>query len=139
MISKLLNFLKSETGSYLFFGAMTTVVNYIFFVAAMELGGGVIFSNTVAFVFAVTFAYFTNKIYVFKSKSWKLNVVLKETAAFIAARILSFLFETAGLWFAEDVIKTNKIGILVAKVILSVVVVLLNWVISKFFIFKKSN
>lgn len=139
MISKLWSFLKSETGSYLFFGGMTTLINYIVFVAALEIGGGVIFSNTVAFIFAVAFAYFTNKIYVFKSKSWKASVLVKEILAFVAARIFSFLFETAGLWFTEDILESDDTGIMIAKVVLSIIVVLLNWVLSKFFVFKKAE
>ncbi len=139
MIAKLIKFLKSETGSYLFFGAATTLVNYIVFVIALGLGGSVLLSNTAAFVIAVAFAYLTNKIYVFKSKCWKANVLIKEIVSFVAARVFSFLVETAGLWITEDVIEANNTGVLIAKLLLSVIVILLNWIISKFFIFKKEK
>ena len=137
-MKKILDFIKGETGLYLIFGGLTTVVNYVFFWVSLKLSLPVIAANTIAFIFAVAFAYVTNKIYVFKSKSWKLSVLTKEILSFIAARILSFLFETAGLWFAEDVINADETGVLIAKVILSVGVIFINWVLSKFVIFKKS-
>jgi putative flippase GtrA len=137
-VKKILDFIKGETGLYLIFGGLTTVVNYVFFWVSLKLSLPVIAANTIAFIFAVAFAYVTNKIYVFKSKSWKLSVLTKEILSFIAARILSFLFETAGLWFAEDVINADEMGVLIAKVILSVGVIFINWVLSKFVIFKKS-
>ena len=147
MIAKLLKLAKSETGLYLIFGALTTLVNYIVFIIfAAVLGyARVLTVNTIAFVIAASFAYFTNKIFVFGSKNWNFKTLIKEIPAFFAARIFSYLFEQAGLYLATDVLKLQGFSIfgvdaiLLVKLILSVGVIIINWVISKFFIFKKSK
>ncbi|MBR3594343.1 MAG: GtrA family protein [Clostridia bacterium] len=136
-MKRILDFVKGETGLYIVFGGLTTVVNYVFFWLSLKLSFSVIAANTIAFIFAVAFAYATNKIYVFKSRSWKLSLVFKEIISFIASRIFSFLFETAGLWLTEDIIKADETGVLIAKVILSVGVIIINWVLSKFIVFRK--
>lgn len=99
--------------------------------------------NTVSFVCAVIFAYITNKIFVFKSTSWQAAVLFKEMLSFLSARLLSYFFEQAGLYLCTDILKLEKYsvlginGVLIAKVVLSFLVVLLNWAVSKFFIFKR--
>lgn len=145
MIKKIINFIKSETGLYLIFGFLTTVVNYAAFLISLKyLGyGKVLAANSISFVFAVIFAYVTNKIFVFKSTSWNIAVLIKEIPSFFSARILSYFFEQAGLYLSTDILKLEKYsffginGILISKVILSFLVVLLNWAVSKFFIFKR--
>ena len=145
MKEKILTIIKSETGSYLIFGVMTTVVNYVSFILFLKLLGynRVLLVNTIAFIFAATFAYITNKLFVFHSKSWEIKVLLKEVIAFFSARIMSYLFEQAGLYLSTDILRLEKFsvlgvnGVLIAKVVLSFAVVLLNWVVSKFFIFKQ--
>lgn len=141
---KILNFIKSEIGSYLIFGVMTTVVNYLSFVLFLKLLGYdyILTINTISFVFAVVFAYLTNKIFVFHSKSWKFSVLCKEIPSFLSARLLSYFFEQFGLYMCVEVLHLEKYsvfgvdGAIISKVILSFIVVLLNWAISKFFIFK---
>ena len=145
MKEKILKILKSETGSYLFFGVMTTAVNYVSFIVFLKLLGydRVLTVNTIAFVFAATFAYFTNKLFVFRSKSFEFKVLIKEIIAFFSARIMSYLFEQAGLYISSDVLQLERFSVLgincvlIAKVVLSFTVVLINWAISKFFIFKQ--
>lgn len=147
MKDKLIKILKSETGAYLFFGLMVTVVNYISFVLALMVLGyeQVLLVNTIAFVCAVIFAYITNKLFVFKSKSWSWSTLRVEIPAFLSARILSYFFEQFGLYVSVDILKLEQYevlgidGVLIAKVVLSIVVVISNWVISKFFIFKKDR
>ncbi len=143
MKEKILKFIKSETGSYLFFGVMTTAVNYLSFIIFLHFLGynHILIINTISFVFAVTFAYITNKIFVFHSKSWKFKVLYKEILYFLSARLLSYFFEQAGLWLCVDILHFEKYSILgvnyalIAKVALSFIVVLLNWAVSKFLIF----
>ncbi len=145
MIDKLLKLIKSETGLYLFFGVMTTAVNYISFILFLNILGydNILIVNTFSFVFAASFAYITNKLFVFKSKSWKIKLVISEALSFFSARILSYFFEQIGLYLCADVWHLERFavfgvnGVLISKVILSFLVVILNWAISKFFIFKK--
>lgn len=147
LVEKIVKFLKSEVGSYLFFGAMTTLVNYIVFIIFSFILGydNVLLVNTIAFIIAVIFAYITNKIYVFHSNCWKFNVLFKEILSFAFARIFSYLIEQLGLYLSVDIwhLERFKIwfvdGIMISKIFLSVIVIILNWVFSKFIIFKKTN
>ena len=140
-----------ETVSYLIFGVLTTVVNYAVFhvMYSLILGGkGSLLANFVAWVAAVVFAYVVNKLFVFESKSWAWPVISREIPAFVAARVASFGIEEAGLFVAESLLKLNVVtvlalggfsmdGVTVSKLALSVIVVVLNYFFSKWFIFKK--
>lgn len=136
-----------ETISYLIFGVLTTVVNYLVFWAIVTPLGEetALWANAAAFVVAVTFAYFTNKLFVFQSKSWKWSVLKKELPSFLGARVFSFLFEEFGLMVCVDWIQVGQWqlfgigGVMIAKIVLSVLVVIINYVLSKFFIFKPGN
>ena len=81
--------------SYLFFGGLTTVVNYIVYLPCYNyLGISAAVSNVIAWVVAVAFAYVTNKPFVFKSHDWTWKVVWPELTKFIGCRIGSGLLET---------------------------------------------
>lgn len=136
---------------YVIFGGMTTVVNLgVFTVFGMILGDDkYLITNAIAWFAAVVFAYITNKIWVFKSKSWSAKVLLKEIPSFFAARVFSFVFEEVGLYLFVDILSFNKYSIdilsfeiggeLIAKLLLAVVVVVLNYIFSKLVIFKKQK
>ena len=126
-----------EMISYLIFGVLTTVVNFIFYWLFTDvLHIYYIASNVVAWIFAVIFAYITNKLYVFGSKSWELKLIIKEVISFGAARLFSLLFETGFLALTVEVMGVPK---LIAKIIAAVFVVIINYVASKLFIFKKKK
>ena len=149
-IKKLLN---RETISYLVFGVLTTVVNYVVFhiVYTMVLGGqNSLLANFVAWVAAVVFAYVVNKMFVFESKSWAWAVLVREIPAFVGARVASFGIEEAGLFVSEGLLHLNRVtvlqlgdfsmdGVAVSKIAMSVIVVVLNYFFSKWFIFKKEK
>lgn len=134
-----------ETILYLVFGVLTTVVNYVVFAILIHIFGdeAALIVNVAAFVAAVIFAFITNKLFVFESKSWAGSVLKKEIPSFITARLFAFAIEELGLMFSMNVLHVEKYqlfgigGVLIAKIILSVVVVIVNYVFSKFFIFKK--
>lgn len=135
---------------YLFYGILTTLVNYgafAFFYYPIFHQNGAMLSNAIAFIFAVAFAYVTNKLFVFQSKSWAAGVVKKELAQFVGARLASFLLEEAGIFISEVPLQLGKItvckiggtvidGIVVAKIILSIIVVIINYIFCKFLIFR---
>ena len=152
------NYLKKlvnrETISYLIFGILTTLVNFAVFWLMDDWFGSsskavVMLNNAVAFVAAVLFAYVTNKLFVFESKSWSGKTLLREVPAFFGARLFSFGIEELLLLFSLSVVHAGdyvmKLGTLsiggvkVAKVLISVVTVVLNYVFSKLFIFKKEK
>lgn len=137
--------LNKETLSYLFFGVLTTVVNYTAFICFFLLfdAKSPLFGNTIAFIIATAFAYITNKIWVFNSKEWNFKVLKSEIPSFIGARILSFAFEQIGLLVCINLFSVGNYlllginGVMISKIILSFIVVILNYGLSKFFIFKK--
>ena len=121
--------------SYLFFGALTTLVNYlVYFPCYNLLHLSTVASNVIAWMVAVAFAYLTNKPFVFKSHDWSMKTVAPELAKFVGCRVGSGLLETALLFLTVDLLHWN--GNLM-KIILSVMVVILNYVGSKLLVFRK--
>lgn len=136
---------------YFVFGVLTTAVNLVTFQLFNLILGDekYLISNIIAWIVSVAFAYLTNKIWVFESKSWSGKVLLREVPSFISARVFSFAVEEVGLYILVDavglsayrlsVVGFNFEGELIAKIILAVVVVILNYVFSKFLIFKSKK
>ncbi|MCL2463429.1 MAG: GtrA family protein [Defluviitaleaceae bacterium] len=125
-----------ETIVYLVFGVLTTVISYVVFNVCFGRGLGTGWSNTISFIAAIIFAYPTNKVFVFDSRSWDIKTVALELASFIGARLFSFFLETGALYLL-----INKLGVryYFAKIITSVVVVILNYIFSKFIFRKKKQ
>lgn len=121
--------------SYLFFGVLTTVVNYLVYLPCFNwLHYSATVSNVIAWVVSVAFAYVTNKPFVFKSYDWSAKVVLPELAKFVACRIGSGVLETLTLLVTVDLLHWSGN---VMKLIVSVLVVIINYVGSKLLVFKK--
>ena len=124
-----------EVVSYLFFGGLTTLVNYIVYLPGyniLHLSGAV--SNAIAWVVAVAFAYVTNKPFVFKSYDWSAKTVLPELTKFVGCRVGSGLLETAIIFVLVDCLPGNGN---IIKLLTSVLVVILNYVASKLLVFRK--
>ena len=119
-----------EVLSYLFFGGCTTLVNIISFwllrLAKIELYT----SNGLAWLIAVLFAFVTNKLFVFESK----GNFLKEMVSFFIFRVISLLFDMGIMYLLIDVINFNELA---SKIISNVFVIVINYLFSKMFIFKK--
>lgn len=146
--------LQYEIVSYLFFGVLTTVVNFVTYMIMGILAGEnyeekvlftigsfdfqfILLMNAVAWIAAVIFSYITNKLFVFESSSWKARVFLREFLSFMGARIISFLiFEE--LIFA---LLINIFGIndLISKLFVAVFVIVFNFIASKLVIFRKKK
>lgn len=122
---------------YIFWGAATTAVNYCAYFLCTRLGQmHYIAANVLAWLVAVLFAFWSNKCFVFKSTSWAPRFVLPELYKFTGARVFSGLLETGILWLGVDVLHFHD-GI--TKLLVSVLVVILNYVFSKLFIFHRGN
>ena len=119
---------------YLFFGGLTTLVNWLTYALLTGFGGGInkIAAETVAWSAAVIFAFFTNKFFVFNIKSNE--HFLREFISFFGARIFSGIIEIGGFALFVSVFKFND---WIVKIAISVIVVIANYVLSKFLIFKK--
>ena len=126
-----------EIISYLFFGGLTTVVNYAVYLPCYNLLGisGAV-SNATAWVAAVAFAYLTNKLFVFKSNDWSAKVILPELAKFVGCRVGSGVLETAIIFVTVDCLNWNGN---VIKLVTSILVVALNYVASKLLVFRKKR
>lgn len=128
-------FINPETISYLIFGVLTTVINILVFMFCYEkLHWNEVIANTVAWTIAVIFAFITNKLYVFKSKSFEVNIFWRELITFLVARLLSLGVDDLGIWLLVGVNHAND---LISKIAMNVIVVIINYVLSKLIIFKK--
>ena len=150
-MDKLKKLLNRETILYIVFGVAPTVVNYIVFHLLYNVlwhQNHSLAANAAAFVAAVIFAFVVNKLFVFESRSWDAATLKREIPSFLGARIGSFGIEEAGLFLAEKVFKLGGViaitiggtafdWITVVKIALAFVVVALNYVFCKLFVFKK--
>ncbi|MDR1741968.1 MAG: GtrA family protein [Synergistaceae bacterium] len=129
----------SEQLAYIMCGVATTLVNWLAFCLLSPLIGAVP-ANAASWCAAVLFAFVANKVWVFGKRDFSPASVLRELALFIGARLLSGVFEIGGLAL---LMRLNLGGTLwgvegaVAKAVISVVVVVLNYFFSKFVIFRK--
>ena len=129
---------------YLFIGFLTTVINVITMILLndyfIKINLDKEFSwkaaEIIAFIVAVLFAFFTNKLFVFKSKSFGLKIIKNEFLKFVFARILS---ELIVIILMKIMIDYNHIDLRVSKILTSIIAIIFNYVASKFVIFKKSK
>ncbi len=132
-----------EVFRYLVMGGFTTLVSWgTYALLARNLGMGITVSNILSWVCAVIFAYLTNKVWVFHSYSWKVGFVLREVALFISARLVTGVIEMAGVPLLVKAGLNQKLfGVkgMLAKVAVSILVVILNYVFSKLIIFRKKE
>lgn len=122
-----------ETILYLVFGALTTVISivlYWFFTRIVQVGYYV--ANVLSWFGAVTFAYITNKQIVFSDKG---NLV-KKAFAFYLSRLFSLAVESGVMYLMIECLSVND---LITKIVVQVIVIVLNYIVSKFMIFKKGK
>ena len=120
---------------YVVFGALTTLVNMAAYALCFSvLGIPNVPSTIIAWVLAVSFAFVTNKLWVFDSKSWDGRTLRHEIPAFFGARLLTGLLDVGIMYLAVDVLHWNA---LLWKLISNVIVIILNYIASKLVIFKK--
>lgn len=124
----------NEAVSYIIFGLLTTAVDWIVYSGMRFAGAEYMISTVFSWTAAVLFAYITNKIIVFKSMSMSPAKIFSELIAFTGARIFTGIMNLFGMWIMVTVLGGNDF---IAKALLSVLVVILNYVFSKLFIFKK--
>ena len=126
-----------ELISYLIVGGLTTVVSLgTYYGCTLTVLDAAVplqlqAANVLSWIAAVTFAYFTNRKYVFESRN---QHILKEAAAFYASRLSTLLMDMGLMFLMVTILNWND---KIAKLIVQVVVTIANYVISKFFVFKK--
>ena len=121
---------------YGIFGVLTTVINLVTFYILTHLGIEENLSNIIAIIIAVLFAYFTNRKLVFNSTAVTFKENLKEFYKFILGRAFTMILEIAGFYLLFNILGIQEF---ISKLIVTIIVIILNFFISKFFAFKKSN
>lgn len=123
--------------SYAFFGVCTTVINLIaYYLCSHILNFTTVVSTVIAWIVAVIFAYITNKLWVFECKSLEKNVLIKEISSFFACRVMTGILDIVIMAIFVDMLLFND---MIIKIVSNVLVIILNYVASKFLIFKRSN
>ena len=119
-----------EIVSYVFVGGMTTLVNYVVYFILLKIHSHWLIANSISWIFAVLFAYYTNKRYVFKST----NNIKKEFISFILLRFMTLLIENICL-----LIDLLNLQPMISKVCVSFITILSNYILCKFKIFKEEG
>lgn len=127
-------FLTKEIILYVIFGVLTTIVNFSVFYLLTLVGLNENFSNVISIILAVLFAYFTNRKFVFNSKASTFNEKIKEFYKFILGRAFTMLVEVVGFYLLFNIFGIEKF---ISKILISIIIIILNFFVSKFFAFKK--
>ncbi len=120
---------------YLIFGVLTTLVNIVVYALCTRgLSLDIYISNVIAWILSVLFAYSTNRRYVFNSKVKLLSEKIKEITSFYGCRLFTFGVDMVLMFILIDVIFVDD---MLSKIVVNVIVIVLNYILSKFLIFKK--
>ena len=137
MTKKILDLYKKyeEIINYIIVGGMTTVISILSYyliriILSANTDLNIQISTVLSWIFAVTFAYFANRIFVFKSNNSK----SKESIKFVTSRIMSLLIEMLVMFLLTGIFKIND---KIAKILVQFIIVILNYLFSKIFVFKK--
>lgn len=122
---------KYELIAYIIFGILTTVVDWVVYYILSGLGVNYIINSIISWTLAVLFAFVTNKLFVFDSK--RLKNIFRELVLFVLSRLSTLVINLAGMYVLISLLKLNEF---ISKAILSILVVILNYIFSKLFIFK---
>ena len=127
---------------YIFFGGLTTIISWVSYAAFVWMGIEINISNILSWICGVLFAFVTNKWFVFTSKDTSAKVVLYELGSFFSARIftgvIAWILFPILIFIGLDQVIFNTEGLL-AKIITSIVEIILNWVFSKYVVFRKNR
>lgn len=135
---------------YVVFGALTTLVNYVVYFGCKALHIPYQPATVIAWIAAVAFAYITNRIWVFESKTFGAKAICKEIVLFVGARLFSLVLELIIMFIGMDLLsagertvvlfdKTLPLGEFVTKTVAQIVIIVSNYVFSKLVVFRKKR
>jgi putative flippase GtrA len=124
-----------ELFCYVIFGGLTTLVNLALYYP-LECLVGYLVANVLAWVGSVIFAFLTSKYYVFEDQDWSLGTTLRQAGGFAWARLLSLGLEEGMLFLFVETLHLHQ-G--VVKLLAQVLVIIINFVASKLFIFRRKS
>lgn len=131
-----------EQRMYLIFGGLTTIINWLVYVLLVTVGQDIEVTNVIAWLVAVLFAYVTNRAFVFQCKATNKKEVFKEFVRFFGSRVATGIVEIVGFPVLYRIgLNQELLGIdgFLAKITVSVAVIILNYVCSKVIVFRKSG
>lgn len=144
-MKKCVNFIKkiilwcwnNSVMRYIFFGGCATLVNLgSYYILRLTTNLGINAANIISVMIAIVFAYFTNSTFVFKSDAKTSGARLYEFVKFVSARLVTMVIEVGGVWVMADVLHINDY---IAKFLIQFIVLALNYIFSKLFIFTKKG
>ena len=118
---------------YGIFGVTTTIINVVSYALMLLSGINVQVAVVVSWLLAVIVAYFTNRVWVFNSGAVTKLELLREFISFMLARLATLVVEMVIIWFGVQLLNQDPI---VWKIIDNIVVIILNYIISKLIVFK---
>ena len=129
-------FKYKELFFYGVFGVGATVINIVSYRVLANTFGKKYFliANIIAWILAFIFAFITNKLFVFESRSWETQIAMKEFVGFLSARLATGILDTVLMWLFVSIISLDDT---LSKIIINILVIIINYIASKFFILKK--
>ena len=122
---------------YIFLGGCATLVNLgTYYILRLTTELDINTANIISVATAMVFAYFTNSTFVFESEAQTFKEKFKEFVKFISARLTTMVIEVGGVWIMSDVLHMNDYF---AKIVIQFIVLVLNYIFSKVFVFKKTK
>lgn len=134
-MKKILNNIDMEMINYIIVGILTTLTNislYALFYKVFKID--VTISNILSVSISILFAYVTNRIFVFHSKKTGVKNILYEMFKFCSARVSTMIIEVGGVYVLHNMLNIHP---MVSKLFTQIIVIIVNYFISKFFVFNK--
>ena len=128
----ILHFYQNDVIRYVFFGGCTTLVNLVCFFVLRKCRVELNIANLISIITAILFAYVVNSRYVFQDKCETFKDHIRPFCKFISARLVTMVIEVGGVWLLVEVCKMNDMA---GKFITQFIVLALNYIFSKFFVF----
>ncbi len=129
-------FVNRESITYIIFGVLTTAVDWVTYAALWRMGTDYRVSTALSWAAAVLFAFVTNKFFVFRSYGMRPGLLWKEFSGFVAARAATGVFTMVAMIVMVDGLRWNEFF---GKLVVSAVSLVLNYILSKWLIFKKTE
>ena len=128
----ILKFYENDVIRYIFWGGCTTLVNLLSFYIMRAMGIPLMSANIISIILAILFAYVVNSKYVFQDKCETLKDHVQPFCKFVSARLVTMVIEVGGVWLLVSVMGLND---MIGKFLTQFIVLILNYVLSKFFVF----
>ncbi len=140
MKKEIIDFLKgpkAEFLRYMFIGIFTSLIDYVsYHILYHTFHVNISVSNVISIILAIIFAYVANKIFVFQTHCKTQKALIIEAASFFASRLFTMVLEVVGVELFVNVLQWNAD---LGKIISQIVVIIMNYIFSKFIVFKKGK